>query len=302
MKKRVSAGEVTLEGTEDVLTKVLGNPEHRGRVRGQGCHVKQSVYFDLPKQKRKGKSIEEKIQEGIQKYMAEEKDKIIKERDAFWAAEMEKMNAALHAKNVVFDGSPNIGSQQASCSKGGQVNNLEIEGVKKKLELVGDQVTADKKKDVGEKKVIEEVQDVVEELNKLEEIKIDLEDKIDVQENVHDEKEFDGGENVKAVEVVDNDEGDYHWELTIGSSSNVVAYATVDMESDVVHGKPLGKKNARVSITRVMNGDAPIPYPINDEILTVQQAVGTYIAWPKSNILKVKTNTAPVKGNLKVNY
>lgn len=260
MKKRVSAGEVTLEGTEDVLTKVLGNPEHRGRVRGQGCHVKQSVYFDLPKQKRKGKSIEEKIQEGIQKYMAEEKDKIIKERDAFWAAEMEKMNAALHAKNVVFDGSPNIGSQQASCSKGGQVNNLDIEGVKKKLELVGDQVTADKKKDVGEEKVIDEVQDV------------------------------------------DNDEGDYHWELTIAGSSNVVAYATVDMESDVLHGKPLGKKNARVSITRVMNGDAPIPYPINDEILTVQQAVGTYIAWPKSNILKVKTNTAPVKGNLKVNY
>lgn len=61
MKKRVSDGEVTLEGTDDVLTKVLGKPEHKGRVRGQGANVKQSIYFDLPKQRKKGRSIEDKI-------------------------------------------------------------------------------------------------------------------------------------------------------------------------------------------------------------------------------------------------
>lgn len=54
MKKKVSSGEVTEEGTDVVLTKVLGNPEHRGRVRGQGSYVKQSVYFNLPRQKRRG--------------------------------------------------------------------------------------------------------------------------------------------------------------------------------------------------------------------------------------------------------
>ena len=70
MKKKVIDGEVKEEGTDDVLSKVLGTPEHRGRVHGQGSYVKQSIYFSLPKQKRKSRSIEDKIQEGIQKFMA----------------------------------------------------------------------------------------------------------------------------------------------------------------------------------------------------------------------------------------
>lgn len=78
MKRRVSEGELTEEGTDDVLSKVLGKPEHRGRVRGQGTHVKQSVYFNLPRQRKK-KTIEERIQEGIQKFMKEEREKFIKE-------------------------------------------------------------------------------------------------------------------------------------------------------------------------------------------------------------------------------
>ena len=57
MKKKVEEGEVTEEGTNDVLTKVLGNSEHRGRVRGQGSYVKQSNYFNLSRQKRKGRKI-----------------------------------------------------------------------------------------------------------------------------------------------------------------------------------------------------------------------------------------------------
>ena len=52
MKQKVHEGDVIELGTDDVLTKVLGNPEHRGRVRGQGSYVKQSVYFNLPKQKK----------------------------------------------------------------------------------------------------------------------------------------------------------------------------------------------------------------------------------------------------------
>ena len=65
------------EGVDDVLTKVLGNPEHRGRVRGQGSHVKQSVYFSLPRQK-KAKSIDDRIREGVQKFMEEEASKLFK--------------------------------------------------------------------------------------------------------------------------------------------------------------------------------------------------------------------------------
>ena len=76
----------------DVLTMALGKPEHGGRVRGQGIHVKQSVYFDLPRQK-KARTMDEKICERVQNFMAEETPKIIKARDAFWAAEMEKLRA-----------------------------------------------------------------------------------------------------------------------------------------------------------------------------------------------------------------
>lgn len=61
MKKRVAAGEVQVEGTDDILTKVLGTSEHGGRVRGQGAYVKQSTYFNLQKYKKKGKTIEERI-------------------------------------------------------------------------------------------------------------------------------------------------------------------------------------------------------------------------------------------------
>ncbi|GMN71514.1 hypothetical protein TIFTF001_053411 [Ficus carica] len=34
-------------GTEDILTKALGNAEHSGRIRGQSKFVKQSQYFNL---------------------------------------------------------------------------------------------------------------------------------------------------------------------------------------------------------------------------------------------------------------
>lgn len=87
--------------------------------------------------------------------------------------------------------------------------------------------------------------------------------------------------------------------MTIGSPTNVVVYATIDVESNVLHGKPLSKENARVSITRVIQGAAQIPYPINDEIINVEQAVGTYIAWPRNLTRKVKKSSAPVKGTLK---
>ena len=142
MKQKVLDGKETEEGVDDVLTKVVGNPEHRGRVRGQGSQVKQSVYFHLPRQKRGKSNIEEKIQEGIQKFMSEQTSKIIEERDAFWAKEMEKLKEALCGKDIRLDGSPLINSQQGSCSMGGPADlrkDLDLnEGPRKKLKLTRD--------------------------------------------------------------------------------------------------------------------------------------------------------------------
>ena len=64
MKKAVRDGEVTVSGVDDILTKVLGNSEHKGRVRGQGVHVKQSTYFNLPRQRKK-RAMDERIQESV---------------------------------------------------------------------------------------------------------------------------------------------------------------------------------------------------------------------------------------------
>lgn len=62
-------------------------------------------------------------------------------------------------------------------------------------------------------------------------------------------------------------------ELAIDSPTNIVAYASVDTVCKVLHGKHLSEEIARVSITRVIQGSAKIPFPIKDEITTVGQAV-----------------------------
>ena len=59
--------------------------------------------------------------------------------------------------------------------------------------------------------------------------------------------------------------------------------------------KPLGKENARVSITHVIKGAVEIPFPINDDIRTVEEAVATFIAWPRNLLQEVKASSAPVK-------
>nr|XP_017233097.1 PREDICTED: uncharacterized protein LOC108207150 [Daucus carota subsp. sativus] len=282
MKQKVHEGDVIELGIDDVLTKVLGNPEHRGWVRGQGSYVKQSVYFNLPRQKRKSRTIEEKIQEGIQKFMSEETDRIIRDRDAFWAAEMAKLKEALVGKKLCFDGSPNIGSQQGSCSKG-VLDNVELDlAARKKLDLNEDLGSAEGKDS--------------------EKDEFGFKDDVEGKKNIEETDGFQGkrnGEQKGAEVVVVDDPMDTAlknecpslWELSIETPNNVVAHATVDMDCTVLHGKPIGKDNARVSITHVIQGAAQIPFPIEDEITTVEQAVGTFIAWPRNHLREVKATS-----------
>ncbi|GMN65903.1 hypothetical protein TIFTF001_034968 [Ficus carica] len=44
-------------GTDDILTKVLGNAEHSGRIRGQSKFVKQSQYFNLVQSSRENAEV-----------------------------------------------------------------------------------------------------------------------------------------------------------------------------------------------------------------------------------------------------
>lgn len=289
MKERVKQGEVTEEGTDDVLTKVLGKPEHGGRVRGQGTNVTQTTYFKLPRQRKKGKSIEDRIQEGIHQFMKEETSKIIQERDLFWANEMAKLKAAYNGKNTESDCSPVTGSQQGSCSHDAQ--KLDLQGARKKLDILKDDLF------VGEEKQIQEKTD---DLDKKNEEKTELEknneEKTGAEPNNKENWLLDiFNEGMKPQLAV------MEYELAIDSTLNIVAYATVDTKADVVHGKAIEEENARVSITRAIQGSAKIPFPIKDEIETVEQAVGTYISWPRHLIIELKPSTA-VNGCEKVKF
>ncbi|XP_074347013.1 uncharacterized protein LOC141685832 [Apium graveolens] len=97
---------------------------------------------------------------------------------------------------------------------------------------------------------------------------------------------------------VETEVGSLKWMLAVGTPDNVVAYAIIGNDvlggEKILHGLPLAKENARVSITRVVSGSAAIPVPVGDEIKTVNEAVGTYIAWPRDLILESNTSVAPM--------
>lgn len=79
--------------------------------------------------------------------------------------------------------------------------------------------------------------------------------------------------------------------MALGSINNIVAIASiveVDIEcsNQTIHGTPLGQENVRVSILRPLVPKAKLPFPIKDDIVTVQDAVGTFIAWPRDLIVQ----------------
>lgn len=50
------------------------------------------------------------IQQGVQKFMAEETSKIIQQSDTFWASNIEKLKVSFSGNNATSDGSPIINS------------------------------------------------------------------------------------------------------------------------------------------------------------------------------------------------
>ena len=64
--------------------------------------------------------------------------------------------------------------------------------------------------------------------------------------------------------------------------------------SSVVHGRPLGADQSRVSIQVVLDPNALLPVPIGEEIITVGQAVHTMVVWPNSLILDVNTPVSAI--------
>ena len=74
------------------------------------------------------------------------------------------------------------------------------------------------------------------------------------------------------------------------SLDNIVAIGTiievaVQSSNQTIHGVPLGEGNMRVSVIRSIIDDAKLPFPIKDDIMTVHDAIGTCVAWPKNMIV-----------------
>lgn len=63
----------------------------------------------------------------------------------------------------------------------------------------------------------------------------------------------------------------------------------IDTSSTVLHGRPLNPDHSRVSIIIVLDADALLPVPINEELETVGHALNTIVAWPKTLIWDANT-------------
>ncbi|KAL6199636.1 hypothetical protein ACLB2K_029419 [Fragaria x ananassa] len=77
--------------------------------------------------------------------------------------------------------------------------------------------------------------------------------------------------------------------LAVGSVDNIVAHATImesgdDLEA-VIHGRPLGDDNRRVSVYYAIDEKVKVSFPVEDEIVTVKHAMGSWVAWPKDLII-----------------
>lgn len=78
--------------------------------------------------------------------------------------------------------------------------------------------------------------------------------------------------------------------LAVDTVENIVAIAKVidvggESSNQLLHGVPLGENNVCVSVIRAIEGDALVPIPVRDEILTVDDAVGSCVAWPKDLVV-----------------
>lgn len=76
--------------------------------------------------------------------------------------------------------------------------------------------------------------------------------------------------------------------MAVESLENKVAFGMVfpsDGEmSNKIHGKPMPPGCVRVSVDGCLKPDALIPVPVEGEMETVSQAVGSHVAWPENLI------------------
>ncbi|XP_061998933.1 uncharacterized protein LOC133716232 [Rosa rugosa] len=307
LKKRVATGELSIEGSDDILTLALGSPEHGGRVRGVRGQMNPSTYFNLPKRRKQSleatvrvsvqkillEEKEKKVEDAREKIIEEAKEKIVAEERAFWAVKFAELEAKINA-----------------TEDGNYVNRVDGKAIRGAFDVIEKRALQRKKK--GTKvvkgvplevapcsKVRSELTNIVEnedvDCALAKDVKETREENAvpnDIKEP-HDEEE-EQYVDLTFVDPLKKSPGDeLGCKLAVGYVENIVAYATVmecDDPSQTIHGAPLGDGNKRVSIYTALDEKAKVPFPVKDEIETVKQAMGSWVAWPKELII-----TSPVK-------
>ncbi|GMN18969.1 hypothetical protein TIFTF001_048561 [Ficus carica] len=204
-------------GTEDILTKALGNAEHSGRIRGQSKFVKQSQYFNLV-------------------HPSREKDEVL---------DMKLKIAALER------------TVQELCAKHG-INR----------ETMAEEMTAPTVNQHNSFKASCT-------LNEKEAGPSDPNPMLNVSKECH-------------LFIPDLVNG--------GVVLVAIGRAYMDcVPTDTVHGIPLGEENVRVTITVPKLNRVLLPIPTN-EATSIEEAVGGFVAWPKSLVVVQTSLSQASKG------
>ncbi|KAL8125435.1 hypothetical protein AgCh_012939 [Apium graveolens] len=86
----------------------------------------------------------------------------------------------------------------------------------------------------------------------------------------------------------ENKAGPRKCELAVGTIEDKVAFGLLFDDDDMnksIHGLSMQPGCARVSVDGPIQGQAKIPVPVVGEIETVEQAVGSYVSWPRDLII-----------------
>ena len=76
-------------------------------------------------------------------------------------------------------------------------------------------------------------------------------------------------------------------ELSVDNIENKVAFGTIFDDTElntVVHGVPIQPGHVRVVVDGAIQGDALLPVPVEGELETVKQAIGSMVSWPEDLI------------------
>ncbi|KAL6213606.1 hypothetical protein ACLB2K_013053 [Fragaria x ananassa] len=291
LKKQASEGSLTTVGSTDVLTLALKKPEHPGRVRGVGGFVRPDVVFDLPIKRKRGggsqatmKSIRLILEEEQEEFMAEQKakweeesEKRIQKLDEKWKAQFESLLGRLQSTGVQIPAPVTpvneLNSGNGSC-------NPNFEKVQMATEINAELSSVKKRLNLDAEKFVEDAIDPheVPDPKQNEEIAMDLDEVTDFAPKA--------ANHISLDLTCDENE----CRLAVDTVENIVAIAKVidvggESSNQLLHGVPLGENNMRVSVIRAIEGGALVPIPVRDEIITVDDAVGGCVAWPKDLVV-----------------